>query len=234
MNILVLDIGGNNVKVWRSGESEPLKCPSGPDLRPEAMAGDVRKLIGDWSYERVSVGYPGQVRHGQIIEEPYSLGNGWVGFDFEKAFGRPVRIMNDSAMQALGSYEGGRMLYLGFGTSIGTVLIADGHIVPLHLGHLLLDKHGSFESYLSREGLKEHGDKRWREAVAQAAKTLKEAFLVDYVMLGGGNVKKLKELPQGCRRGSNEMACIGGVRMWEHDEPAASHAPAPAHVRIAR
>jgi predicted NBD/HSP70 family sugar kinase len=228
MNILVLDIGGTKVKVWRAGEPNPApaKIESGSDLKPDAMVERVRGIIDDWSFERVSVGYPGHVLHGQIAEEPFNLGDGWVGFDFERAFGRPVRIMNDSAMQALGSYEGGRMLYLGLGTSIGTVLIVDSHIIPLALGHLLLDRRGSFEDYLSRKGLKRHGVGHWREAVEKSAQALKAAFMADYVVLGGGNAKKLKTLPEGCRRGSNERALTGGVRMWQADEPALEEHPA--------
>jgi predicted NBD/HSP70 family sugar kinase len=218
MNILVIDIGGSKVKIWRTGETEPLKFASGRKLGPAAMVERTREIIGDWPYERVSLGYPGQVLHGQVIEEPLNLGDGWVGFDFERALLRPVRIINDAAMQALGSYEGGRMLYLGLGTGVGTVLIVDGHIIPLHLGHLLLDKRGTLDDYLSRRGLDRLGTNPWRRAVANAAEILKNAFLADYVLLGGGNVKKLRKLPEGCRRGGNEMALIGGIRVWERDE----------------
>jgi len=224
MNILVVDIGGSKVKIWRTGETEPLKFASGPKFGPAEMIERTREMVGDWPYERVSIGYPGHVLHGQPVEEPLNLGGGWVGFDFEKAFGRPVRIINDAAMQALGSYEGGRMLYLGLGTGIGTVLLVDGHIIPLHLGHLLLDKRGSLDDYLSRRGLDTHGTASWRRAVAKAAEILKSAFLADYVVLGGGNVKKLSKLPEGCRRGGNEMALIGGVRIWERDEQAIEEA----------
>jgi predicted NBD/HSP70 family sugar kinase len=218
MNILVIDIGGSKVKIWRTGETEPLKFASGSKLGPAAMVERTREIVGQWPYERVSLGYPGQVLHGQVIEEPLNLGDGWVGFDFERVLGRPVRIINDAAMQALGSYEGGRMLYLGLGTGVGTVLIVDGHIIPLHLGHLLLDKRGTLDNYLSRRGLERLGTNPWRRAVAKATNILKSAFLADYVVLGGGNVKKLRKLPEGCRRGGNEMALIGGIRVWERDE----------------
>ena len=215
MNILVIDIGGTNVKIWTSGEDEKLKFPSGKTLTPELLMEKVREATSDWQIDRVSIGYPGDVVHGQPVAEPWNLGDGWLGFDYSNAFKCPVRIMNDACMQALGSYEGGRMLYVGLGTSMGTTYIIDHQIVPLALGHLRFYGGESFEHYLSRKGLELHGVKRWRRAVADAATTLKNAFLADYVVLGGGNAKRLKEMPEGCRRGGNHNAYFGGVRMWE-------------------
>lgn len=217
MNTLVIDIGGSNVKLWRTGESEKMKFESGNDMTPDRLARLVEKNLGSWKYDRVSIGYPGDVLHGHPTEDPYNLGKGWVGFDFAKEFGAPLKLMNDACMQALGSYEGGRMLYIGLGTSMGSVYMIDGKIVPLALGHLLLYKDETFEQHLSRKGYEEYGLKKWQCAVADAATMLKTAFLADYVMIGGGQAKKMAELPEGCRRGSNDMAYVGGVRMWEPD-----------------
>jgi predicted NBD/HSP70 family sugar kinase len=215
MNVLVVDIGGTNVKLWKTGEADKLKFPSGKLLDPGQLVKQVKKLTTDWTFERVSIGYPGQVANGRPLADPYNLGPGWVNFDYASAFAVPVRIMNDACMQALGSYEGGRMLYLGLGTSMGTTFIIDHQIVPLALGHLKFCGGESFEHYLSRKGLELHGVKRWRRAVSEAADTLRTAFLADYVVLGGGNAKKLKELPEACRRGGNHNAYFGGLRMWE-------------------
>jgi predicted NBD/HSP70 family sugar kinase len=218
MNTLVLDIGGTSVKIWRTGEPEKIKIESGKEMAPADMIRQVREAIKDQPFDRVSIGYPGDVLNGRPVADPYNLGPGWVDFDFPAAFGVPVKIMNDACMQALGSYEGGRMLFIGLGTSMGTAYIIDGKIVPLALGHLKFHRGESFEHYLSRKGLERYGPKAWRHAVAEATATLKAAFLVDYVMLGGGNAKKMGDLPEGCRRGCNEMAYIGGVRMWEPAE----------------
>lgn len=215
MNILVIDIGGTHVKVWKTEEAEKTKFPSGKDLMPEALVRGVEEAVGDWPIERVSIGYPGDIRNGRPVAEPYRLGPGWVNFDFAHALGCPVRMMNDACMQALGSYEGGKMLYLGLGTGIGTVFISDGVIVPLALGHLKLWEGETFDHYLGRAGLNRYGKKRWRQAVAEAAAMLQPAFFADYVVLGGGNANQLKELPEGCRRGGNHNAYFGGLRMWE-------------------
>jgi hypothetical protein len=215
MNVLVVDIGGTNVKVWKTGEADKQKVPSGKDFTPEQLVERVRETSRDWAFDRVSIGYPGQVRNGRPVEDPYNLGSGWVEFDFAKAFECPVRLMNDAAMQALGSYDGGRMLYIGLGTSMGTTFISDGKIVPLALGHLKFSDGETFEHFLGRKGMELHGNKRWRRAVGEAASVLKSAFLADYVVLGGGNAKKLEELPEGCRLGSNTNAYFGGLRMWE-------------------
>ena len=217
MKLLVVDIGGTSVKLWRTDESEKIKIPSSRETTPTSLIAEVRTALGDWKYDCVAVGYPGHILNGRPSAEPYNLGEGWVGFDYDKAFGAPVRMMNDAAMQALGSYEGGCMLYIGLGTSMGTVLIVQDHIVPLALGHLRFHNGESFEHFLSRQGLEQYGLKGWSRAVADAAKTLKAAFLADYVMLGGGNAKKLKELPEGCRRGGNHLAYHGGASMWQLD-----------------
>lgn len=217
MNTLVVDIGGSKVKLWRTGESEKIKFDSGLDLKPDKFVHAVQKQLGGCHYDRVSIGYPGHVLHGHPAEEPYNLGAGWVGFDFAKAFAAPLKIMNDACMQALGSYEGGRMLFIGLGTSMGSVYMIDGKIVPLALGHLKLYKDETLEHHLSRSGYEANGFKKWQQAVDDAVAMLKAAFLADYVVLGGGQAKKLTELPEGCQRGSNEMAYIGGVRMWEPD-----------------
>jgi predicted NBD/HSP70 family sugar kinase len=215
MNTLVIDIGGTNVKLWRSEEAEKVKIPSGKKLTPQVLLDDVREALPDWALERVSIGYPGEVRNGRPSADPINLGPGWVDFDFDKAFKCPVRIMNDACMQALGSYEGGKMLYLGLGTGIGTALIADGVILPLALGHLKLWGEGDLDHYLSRAGLTRHGKRRWRQALSETTAMLKAAFFADYVMLGGGNVSEVKELPDSCRRGGNHNAYFGGLRMWE-------------------
>jgi predicted NBD/HSP70 family sugar kinase len=215
VNILVIDIGGTNVKVWKTGEADKEKISSGKELTPSELVKEVKKVTADWEFERVSIGYPGEVRNGHPGAEPFNLGDGWVDFDYADAFGCPVRIMNDACMQALGSYEGGRMLYLGLGTSIGCAYIIDGTIVPLALGHLLLHDDKSIEECVNRKALEKDGAERWQKRVAESAEALKAAFFADYVVLGGGNVKELEELPPGCRRGGNHNAYFGGLRMWE-------------------
>ncbi|MCC6492353.1 MAG: ROK family protein [Pirellulales bacterium] len=227
MNILVIDVGGTNVKVWKTEEAEKVKFPSGRDLTPQTLLEGVREATEGWPVERVSIGYPGDVRNGRPIAEPYNLGDGWVDFDFVHAFDCPVRIMNDACLQALGSYDGGRMLYLGLGTSIGTAFITDGVIVPLALGHPKLWEGETFEHYLGRAALTLHGKKRWRQAVAETAAILKPAFLADYIVLGGGNADELKEMPPGCRRGGNHNAYFGGLRMWEDIADSA-----PSHLAV--
>jgi predicted NBD/HSP70 family sugar kinase len=215
MNILVIDIGGTNVKLWKTGEADKEKIPSSKKLTPTALVEEVRKVTADWKFDRVSIGYPGDVRNGHPTAEPWNLGNGWVDFDYADAFGCPVRIMNDACMQALGSYEGGRMLYIGLGTSMGCAFIIDGTIVPLALGHLQLHNDKSFEECLNREAFEEDGAERWQKRVVEAAEALKNAFHADYLVLGGGNTKEIEELPPGCRRGGNHNAYFGGLRMWE-------------------
>jgi polyphosphate glucokinase len=215
MNILVIDIGGTNVKVKLSGVEEVRKHPSGPELTPESMVEAVKHLTNDWQFDAVSIGYPGPVVNNQILREPHNLGPGWVGFDFAAAFGVPVKVINDAAMQALGSYEGGRMLFLGLGTGLGNTLILDGTVAPLELGHLPYKKGRSFEQYVGLGGLQRLGKRKWRKAVEDVVAKLKAAVVADYVVLGGGNVKKLDQMPPHCRAGDNANAFKGGERLWE-------------------
>jgi polyphosphate glucokinase len=215
MNILVIDIGGTHVKLWKTEEAEKTKFPSGNELTPEALIEGVRTATSEWPIERISIGYPGEVRNGRPVAEPYNLAPGWVNLDFGHVFECPVRMMNDACMQALGSYEGGRMLYLGLGTGLGTAFISEGTMVPLALGHLKLWEGGTFDHYLSRAGLARYGKKRWRQAVTEAADQLRSAFFADYVVLGGGNADEMKDLPEGCRGGGNHNAYFGGLRMWD-------------------
>jgi len=212
--VLTVDIGGTNVKVLASGQAEPRKFSSGKDLTPRKMVGAVKKLAEDWEYDVVSIGYPGQVVGNRAVTEPRNLAHGWVGFDFAEAFGRPVKVINDAAMQALGSYQGGTMLFLGLGTGLGSALMVRGHIVPMELGSLSY-RDRAIEDYLGSRGLHKLGKKKWRDAVAFWVKRLTSALLLDDVVIGGGNAKKLKLVPLGCRLGSNAKAFIGGRRMWE-------------------
>jgi polyphosphate glucokinase len=214
MNVLVIDIGGTNVKILATGQDEPRRCPSGPMLTPKRMVAGVKKLARDWKYEVVSIGYPGMVVRNRPLAEPYNLGHGWTGFDFEAAFKRPVKAVNDAAMQALGSYKRGKMLFLGLGTGLGSTMIVDGIIEPMELAHLPYKK-GTYEDYAGERSLKERGKKKWRRHVADVAKRLITALEPDDVVLGGGNVKKLKQLPDGCRAGDNANAFLGGFRLWE-------------------
>jgi predicted NBD/HSP70 family sugar kinase len=213
--VLVVDIGGTNVKMLATGQKEPRKYPSGPTLTPQKMVRLVKKAVRDWKFDCVSLGYPGPIINEHPLREPHNLGEGWMGFNFRKAFGCPIKIINDAAMQALGSYKGGRMLFLGLGTGLGSAMIVDGMLQPMELAHLLY-KHGkTYEDYLGLRGLERCGKKKWRQNVADVTKKLKAALEADYVVLGGGNNKKLKELPPGAQLGSNENAFLGGFRMWE-------------------
>jgi len=220
MNVLAIDVGGTHVKVLATGQPASRRFSSGPTLTPQQMVDEVKKLVEDWPYDAISIGYPGPVVNGRITAEPYNLASGWVGFDFEKAFGRPVRILNDAAMQALGSYEGGRMLFLGLGTGLGATLIVDGVIAPLEIAHLFYKK-STYEDYLGIRGLERLGKKKWRRHVAIAATALIRALLVDEAVIGGGNVRKLDELPPLCRAGDNDNAFLGGFRLWSGDQRAA-------------
>src|SRR2546422_76034 len=214
MNVLVIDIGGTHVKVLATGQDTHRAFDSGPGLTPKRMVSGVRKLVDDWKYDVVSIGYPGPVLRDRPVSEPWNLGKGWVGFNFQAAFKCPVRIMNDAAMQALGSYKRGKMLFLGLGTGLGSALIVDGIVEPMELGHLPYKK-ATFEDYVGVRGLEKHGKKKWRSYVADVVKRLVAAIEPDEVVLGGGNVKKLKELPAGCRVGDNANAFLGGFRVWE-------------------
>ncbi len=219
MKILVLDIGGTNVKAYATGHLEALKIPSGPKMTPKKMVKEIKEATADWEYAAVSIGYPGPVLHGKPVHDPANLGPGWVGFDFKKAFGHPVKIINDAAMQALGSYRGGRMLFLGLGTGLGSALIVDGVLEPMELAHLPY-KHGlSFEDHVGAAALKSKGEKKWTKSVFDVVAQLKTALQADYVVLGGGNSKRLTALPRGVYFGDNCNACEGGFRMWQ-PEPA--------------
>jgi polyphosphate glucokinase len=214
MNVLVCDVGGHNVKILVTGQDEPRKLPSGPTLTPQVMVSGVKDLAGDWKYDVASIGYPGPIRQGRPVAEPHNVGPGWVGFDYEAAFGCPVRMINDAAMQALGSYRGGKMLFLGLGTGLGSALVVEGIVVPLELC-ILPYKKGSYEDYVGTRGLVRLGKKEWRQCVADVVARFIEAFVAEDVVLGGGNVKYLKELPPGCRAGKNANAFVGGFRLWE-------------------
>lgn len=212
--ILVLDIGGTNVKVAGTGRTEAIKIPSGPKLTPGKMVSEVKKAVKGWNYDAVSVGYPGMVAHGRPCHDPRNLGPGWVGFDFRKAFGKPVKLINDAAMQALGSYDGGRMLFLGLGTGLGSAMVADGVLEPLELAHLPYRNGKTFEDYVGLRGLERLGKKKWRRHVDRVVKHFIRALEADHVVLGGGNSKKLKTLPPKCRLGDNSLAIKGGLRLW--------------------
>ena len=221
--ILVIDVGGTHVKVLARGHKDERKIDSGPSMTARRMVQKVKQATADWSYDRVSIGYPGPVTLGRPLREPRNLGRGWVGFDFRKAFGCPVRVVNDAAMQALGSYEGGRMLFLGLGTGLGAAMIADGILEPMELAHLPY-KRGTFEDYVGARGLERFGKRRWRRYVTDVTNRLREALQAEYVVLGGGNAKKLKVLPPDARPGNNGNAFIGGYRLWEN-KPAGKHPP---------
>jgi polyphosphate glucokinase len=218
MKVLAIDVGGNHVKLLVSGEKEPRRFDSGPKLTPLRMASEVKKAAADWKYDRVSIGYPGPVLRNQIMAEPHNLGKGWIGFRFDKAFGHPVKVVNDAAMQALGSYHGGKMLFLGLGTGLGTALVFDGIVEPMELSHLPYRK-GVYEDYVGQKSLDKHGKKKWRRYVKDVVERLVAALEPDDVVIGGGNVKYLKKLPGGARAGSNSNAFTGGFRLWEPETP---------------
>lgn len=224
MKILVVDVGGTHVKVLASGQSEPRRLDSGPDLVPRGMVREVKKMTRDWDYGAVSIGYPGPVLHERPVAEPHNLGCGWVGFDFEKSFGHPVKLINDAAMQALGSYKGGKMLFLGLGTGLGSTMIVDGMVQPMELGHLPYKK-ATYEDYVGERGLLRRGKSKWRLHVEDVVARLIAALQPDDVVLGGGNVRRLKTLPPGCRAGDNANAFIGGFRLWELAKEGARPAP---------
>lgn len=219
MKVLVIDVGGSNVKILATGQEKSRKFPSGTSLTPELMVAGVKELAADWPYDVITLGYPGVVRHGSITQEPRNLAPGWVGFDFEAAFGKPVRLLNDAAMQALGGYGGGTMLFLGLGTGLGSALVVENVVLPLELAHLPYKK-GTYEDYLGKRGLARLGKKKWRQHVEICAGYFIAALQLDDVVLGGGQVKELKQLPPGCRAGQNSNAFLGGFRIWEADKSA--------------
>ena len=217
---LVVDVGGTHVKMLATGQSEPRKFISGPEMTAGKMVKLVKDATRDWRYERISLGYPGPIVNGHPLREPHNLGGGWMNFNFAKAFGRPVKVINDAAMQALGSYQGGSMLFLGLGTGLGSAMIVDGVLEPMELAHLLYKKGQTYEDYLGLRGIERLGKNKWRKHVAKVVKKLKSALEADYVVLGGGNSKKLERIPPGARLGSNGNAFRGGFRLWEKDHSA--------------
>jgi polyphosphate glucokinase len=215
MRILVVDIGGTHVKLLATGRRTPVRLPSGPNLTPNEMVKLVKAAAAEWQYEVVSIGVPAPVVHGRPVSEPHNLGPGWVGFNFHKGFGKPVKVVNDAAMQALGSYQGGRLLYLGLGTGLGSALIIDGVLEPMELGHLPFKKDRTYEDYVGARGLKRMGKKRWRKQVLDVVSRLRAAFEADDVVIGGGNAKLIEKWPAGTRAGSNAQAFRGGYRLWQ-------------------
>jgi polyphosphate glucokinase len=225
MKVLVIDVGGTHVKVIATGISTPTKIDSSDKMSAAQMVEDVRAATKKWSYDAVSIGFPGPVAHDKPLAEPHNLGTGWVGFDFGKAFGKPVKILNDAAMQALGSYQGGRMLFLGLGTGLGAAMILDGVTAPLELAHLPYKNERTYEEYVGAAGLARRGKKRWRKSVLDVIDRLRAAMLCDYIVLGGGNAKLLEELPEGVVLGSNENAFTGGFRLWNLNAPNVTDMP---------
>jgi len=217
MKILVLDVGGTHVKVLASGQKTPIKIPSGPKMTARKMVKLVREATNKWRYEAVSVGFPGPVIANRPMREPHNLGKGWVHFDFHRAFGRPTKVVNDAAMQALGSYNKGRMLFLGLGTGLGSAMVFNGTVEPLELAHLPYKKDRTYEDYLGLRGLDRYGKKKWRKHVNDVVERLQAAFEVDDVVVGGGNARLLKDLPKGARVGDNDNAFTGGFRLWDKD-----------------
>jgi polyphosphate glucokinase len=218
-SVLTVDVGGSKVKALLSGQEEPRRVESGPTFTPEQMVAAVGELAADWSWERISIGVPTPVHGGHVVHDPVNLGEGWVGFDFAEAFGKPTRVVNDAAMQALGSYDGGAMLFLGLGTGLGSALVTHGLVQPMELGHMPYRKR-TFEDYVGEAALERQGKKRWRQDVADVVATLTAALRPEYVVIGGGNADKLKELPPNARLGNNFNAFIGGFRLWDPDAPA--------------
>jgi polyphosphate glucokinase len=214
MKVLVIDIGGTHVKIMASGHGKERKAASGPKMSAKDMVAIVRDLAGRWKFKAVSMGYPGPVVHGKPVLEPKHLAPGWVGFDFARAFSRPVRIVNDALMQAVGSYEGGRMLFLGLGTGLGSAMIVDKVAQPMELAHMPYKDGRTFEECVSEAALEKLGQEVWQKEVAAVVAQLQAALEPEYVVLGGGNVRLLDELPPGCRRGDNKNAFAGGFRLW--------------------
>jgi len=220
MTVLVIDVGGTNLKVSVGSPGDVIKIPSGPEMTAARMADEVKKAVAGRDYDVVSIGYPGPVVNGRPASEPHNLGAGWMRFDYAKAFGKPVRVVNDAAMQALGSYQGGRMLYLGLGTGLGSAFVGDGVLEPLELAHLPYRKNRTYEDYLGLRGLQRMGRKKWQRHVERVVELLKHGLQADYVMLGGGQTKELSSLPPDVRLGTNAHAILGGIRLWNKDELA--------------
>ena len=212
--VLVIDVGGTNIKLLATGQKVARKFPSGPRMTAETMVRVAKRTAKGWDYDVVSIGYPGPVVHGRPLREPHNLAPGWVNFDFEQAFGRPVKVLNDAAMQALGSYKGGRMLFLGLGTGLGSAMIVDGALEPMELAHLPYRNGRTYEDYVGVRGLKRLGNKKWQQHVRKIVRQLRDALIAEEVVLGGGNVKNLAKLPPGTRLGNNANAFVGGFRIW--------------------
>ncbi len=215
MKVLAIDVGGSHVKVLLSGETKHRKADSGPDMTPDQMVAAVRELTTDWHWDRVAIGFPAVVKQNRITTNPRHLGDGWVGFDFADAFECPVRVINDAAMQALGSYQGGKMLFLGLGTGLGSAMVVDGLVLPMELAHLPYRQHRSYEDYLGERGYDRMGEEKWRKHVWRVVELLRAALQPDEVVIGGGNARKLDDTPDGVRLGANTNAFIGGFRLWQ-------------------
>ena len=218
MNVLAIDIGGTHVKILATGHKERREFESGLKLTPKMMVEQVKQLAQDWHYDVVSIGYPGPVMRNRPVAEPHNLAKGWVGFNFAAAFNRPVKVINDAALQAIGSYKRGKLLFLGLGTGLGTTMVVDGLIEPMELGHLPYKK-ATYEDYVGLRGLEKFGKKKWRKNVNDVVERLISALEPDDVVLGGGNVHKLKKMPKGCRAGDNANAFLGGFRLWDASQP---------------
>lgn len=216
MKVLVIDVGGTHVKILASGQRVPREFASGSGLTAQQMVDGVKKLAAGWKYQAVTIGYPGPVLRNRPVAEPYNLGAGWVGFDYEAAFGCPTKVVNDAAMQALGGYKGGKLLFLGLGTGLGSTMIVDGIVEPMELGHLPYKK-ATYEDYVGLRGLQRRGKKKWRKHVGDVVARLVAALEPDDIVIGGGNAKKLDGLPPGCRLGDNANAFVGGFRLWQPD-----------------
>ncbi len=230
MNVLVIDIGGTHIKVASTHNLVPIKIISGPDMTAAIMAREVIAATAAWEYDAISIGYPGPVIHERPLAEPHNLGSGWTDFPYQKTFGKPIRFINDAAMQALGGYRGGHMLFLGTGTGLGSALIYDGVIIPLELAHLPYRRGLTYEEYIGLAGLERRGKDRWRKSVLDIVEKLRAAFVADYVLLGGGNAKLMKALPNGVILGENQNAVQGGLKLW--DTPVAAPAPSSVPTRL--
>lgn len=229
--ILVVDAGGSNIKLMRSGSTERLKFVSGPNFTPRQMMASIRKHAADWEYDAVSLGLPVPIVHDKPVREPNNLGRGWIKFDYQGAFAKPVKIINDAAMQALGSYEGGRMLFIGLGTGLGSAMVLDHVVISLELGELCYSPRHSFEDMLGREGRKRLGQKRWEEALDRIVGILRMAFVIDYIVIGGGNARRVEHLPAGTRLGDNRNAFLGGLRLWGLGPGRADRGTQPLIIR---
>lgn len=228
MKILVIDIGGTNIKVASSDKRVPIKIPSGPTMTAEQMTKDVLAATQDWAYDCISIGYPGPVVHDRPLAEPHNLAPGWIDFPYRKAFGKPLRFINDAAMQALGGYKGGRMLFLGIGTGLGSAMIFDGVVIPLELAHLPYRKGRTYEEYVGLAGLELRGLKRWRKSVLDVIERLRAALVCDSVLLGGGNAKLMQNLPSHVILGANSNAIVGGIKLWQDVSDPTTTSGAPA------